>query len=135
MNTTKSKEQITDTILREANIFLQRERITFKNGVTKWKILLKKRTAGYVIPFVFDWETKGDMYPSTEELMQYVTKYDPGTFYEFCDLQGYNTDSRADKRNYDEHTRQYRNVVKYFTPEQIKELRELDEDQANNLTA
>lgn len=129
MNTTKSKEQIADTIIREADIFLQRERITFKNGVTKWKILLKKRTAGYKIPFVFDYETERDMYPSTTELMQYVTKNDLGNCYEFMDLHDPPEEERIfTKKQYNEHKRQYENMIKYFTSSQIKELRELDED-------
>lgn len=126
MNHTKDKSLLVDGILQEANIKITPDYKGRKNGITTWSVIFRKRNNSDKFYFKYE-STKHDP-PEYSELLEYVTKWNPGTFAEFCDLQDYNTDSRAAKKDYDEHLRQYLGMTRMFIPSQIKELRELDED-------
>lgn len=63
--------------------------------------------------------------PTAYDVLACVTKYDPGSFENFCQEYGYNTDSRQAERMYFDVVREYREVKRIWTEEEIEKLREI----------
>ena len=63
--------------------------------------------------------------PSTYDVLACLTKYDPGTFEDFCSGYGYDEDSRTAERVYIDVIREYKQLCSIFTDEQMEELREI----------
>ena len=68
----------------------------------------------------------GDNLPTAYDVLACLTKYDPGTFDEFCSEYGYNTDSRQAFKTYKAVVREWKNIEKLFSPEQIEALQEIN---------
>lgn len=64
--------------------------------------------------------------PSAYDLLTCLTKYDPGTFEDFCSEFGYDSDSRKAEKTYKAVVRDWHKVNKFFTPEEIEELQEIN---------
>jgi hypothetical protein len=63
--------------------------------------------------------------PSAYDVLTCLTKYDVGTFENFCSDFGYDTDSRTAERTYKAVLEEWQNVEKLFTSEQLEELQEI----------
>lgn len=68
----------------------------------------------------------GDNLPTAYDVLTCLTKYDPGTFDEFCSEYGYDTDSRQAFKTHKAVVREWKNIKKLFTPEQIEVLQEIN---------
>ena len=68
----------------------------------------------------------GDNLPTAYDVLACLTKYDPGTFDEFCSEYGYNTDSRQAFKTYKAGVREWKNMEKLFSPEQSEALQEIN---------
>lgn len=64
--------------------------------------------------------------PSVYDVLACLTKYDPGTFKDFCSEFNYNEDSRAAEQIYFAMQKEYIQLTKLFTPEQMEELAEIN---------
>jgi hypothetical protein len=64
--------------------------------------------------------------PSAYDILACLTKYDPGTFEDFCSDYGYNEDSRTAERIYFAVQKEYNQLARLFTPEQMEELLEIN---------
>lgn len=63
--------------------------------------------------------------PDAYDVLAAMTKYDPGTFENFCDEFGYDTDSRKAEAIYFAVQKEYNNLVRIFTDKQMEELAEI----------
>lgn len=64
--------------------------------------------------------------PSVYDVLACLTKYDPGIFEDFCSDYGYDEDSRAAERVYFAVQKEYTQLARLFTPEQMEELAEIN---------
>lgn len=64
--------------------------------------------------------------PSVYDVLACLTKYDPGTFEDFCSNYGYDEDSRTAERVYFAVQKEYAQLARLFTPEQMEELAEIN---------
>lgn len=65
-------------------------------------------------------------YPSAYDIITCLQKFDVGTFANFCAEFGCDEDSRSAERIYNECKRQFENMERLFTDEEIEELREIN---------
>jgi len=63
--------------------------------------------------------------PTAYDVLTCLTKYDPGTFEDFCSNYGYDTDSRKAEKIYKEVCDEWLNVAKLFTDAEIEQLQEI----------
>ena len=70
-------------------------------------------------------EKKCDAIPTTYDILACLTKYDPGTFEEFCAEFGYDEDIKTADRIYIAVSREYKQIERIFTAEQLEELQEI----------
>lgn len=64
-------------------------------------------------------------HPTAYDVLACLTKYEPGTFENFCEDFGYDTDSRKAEKIYKAVCKEFENVSKLFTPEEIEQLAEI----------
>lgn len=63
--------------------------------------------------------------PSAYSVLACITKYDPGTFEQFCGDYGYDTDSRKAEKTYKAVVEEWQNIRTLFTPEELEKLQEI----------
>lgn len=63
--------------------------------------------------------------PSSYDVVACLTKDDPGTFEQFCDEYGYDTDSRKMFRLYSRVVREWYKVRSFFSDGELDRLREI----------
>jgi len=63
--------------------------------------------------------------PSAYDLLSCLTKYDPGTFENFCSDYGYDPDSRKAEKTYRSVLEEWNNVSNLFTEYEIEQLQEI----------
>ena len=71
-------------------------------------------------------EKKAAAIPTAYDVLACMTKYDPGTFENFCSEFGYDEDSRTAERIYFATQKEYAQLAKIFTPEQLEETQEIN---------
>ena len=64
--------------------------------------------------------------PAPYEVLSCLTKYDPGTFEDFCCEFGYDTDSKKAEKTYNAVREEWLNVTRLFTDEEINRLAEIN---------
>lgn len=79
---------------------------------------LKKTITAYV-------ERQDKIAPSAYDVIACLTKYDPFSFENFCSDFGYDTDSRSAERTYKAVKKEWNQVSKFFTPQEIEEMQEI----------
>ena len=70
-------------------------------------------------------ELKDDAVPNAYDILACLQKYDVGTFEEFFSEFGYDEDSRTAERIYIAVVKEYKELVRIFTDEQMEELCEI----------
>lgn len=65
-------------------------------------------------------------HPTAYDILACLTKYDPGTFENFCGDFGYDTDSRSAVKVYKAVRKEWNNVSKLFTESEIEQLQEIN---------
>lgn len=68
----------------------------------------------------------GDNKPTAYDVLSCLTKYDPGTFENFCGDFGYDIDSRKAYKTYKAVMKEWKNIELLFTPEQLEQLAEIN---------
>lgn len=71
------------------------------------------------------YNTERDVEPTAYDILACLTKYDPGTFEDFCSELGYDEDSRRAERIYFAVQKEYSQLSKLFTEKQMEELAEI----------
>lgn len=90
----------------------------------RFTIMTKKgKYSGYFWDSKYN--TKNKIKPTRYDILAYVTKYNPGTFNEFCDKFGYNNDSMKDFKIYQAVCEEWEGISRIFTEKQLEELREI----------
>ena len=69
---------------------------------------------------------KGDNPPTAYDVLASITKYDVGSFEDFCSEFGYDTDSRKAYKIYKAVLREWKNVEKLWSEEELEQLREIN---------
>lgn len=64
--------------------------------------------------------------PSVYDVLACLQKYDPGTFEDFCSDYGYDEDSRTAERIYFAVQKEYTQLARLFTPDEMDELAEIN---------
>lgn len=64
--------------------------------------------------------------PTAYDVLACLQKYDPGTFEDFCADFGYDEDSKSADKTYIAVMREFKQLEKIFTTEQMEELREIN---------
>jgi hypothetical protein len=67
----------------------------------------------------------GSKTPTAYDMLTCLTKYDIGSFENFCGDFGYDTDSRAAERTYKAVCKEWEKVSGFFTSEEIEQLQEI----------
>lgn len=68
---------------------------------------------------------KAKVVPNEYDVLACLEKYDPGTFEDFCSEFGYDEDSKTAERIYIAVIKEYKDLTKIFTEEQMEELSEI----------
>jgi len=63
--------------------------------------------------------------PTPYDVLACLTKYDPGTFEDFCGEFGYDTDSKSAEKTYNAVVNEWKNVQSLFSDAEIEELQEI----------
>lgn len=63
--------------------------------------------------------------PDCYDVLACLTKYDPGTFEDFCAEYGYDEDSRTAERIYIAVQNEFANLKRIFDPEQLEAMQEI----------
>lgn len=71
-------------------------------------------------------EKKTEAQPTAYDVLACLTKYDPGTFEDFCSEFGYDEDSRTAERIYYAVQKEYTQLARIFTAEQLEEMQEIN---------
>lgn len=64
--------------------------------------------------------------PDCYDVLACLTKYDPGTFEDFCAEHGYDEDSRTAERVYIAVQNEFANLKRIFDPEQLEAMQEIE---------
>jgi len=64
--------------------------------------------------------------PTEYGVLSCLTKYDPGTFEDFCIDYGYNNGSIKAKKIYKNVVKEYKNVIELWNAEEIEQLKEIE---------
>lgn len=68
---------------------------------------------------------KAGAVPNEYDVLTCLEKYDVGTFEDFCSEFGYDEDSKTAERIYIAVIKEYKDLTRIFTEEQMEELREI----------
>ena len=68
---------------------------------------------------------KAEAVPDEYDMLACLEKYDVGTFEDFCLEFGYDENSRSAEKIYIAVIKEYKNLTRIFTEEQMEELREI----------
>lgn len=68
---------------------------------------------------------KGPTVPNSYDVLSCMTKYDPGSFEDFCGEYGYDVDSRKAEKTYNLVKREYDELCKLYNDEEMQELGEI----------
>lgn len=64
-------------------------------------------------------------HPNAYDFLAGITKYDPGTFENFCSDFGYDEDSRSAMRTYQAVKKEWAHIGKMFTEQELEQLQEI----------
>jgi hypothetical protein len=64
--------------------------------------------------------------PTAYDVLACMSKNDPGTFEDFCGEYGYDTDSRKNERTYKSVLREWREVERFFSTDEIEAMQEIN---------
>jgi hypothetical protein len=96
----------TDKVVRDIyNVTLKNEKNTFR--------------------FTFGQSVNSLDEPTAYDVLSCITKYDCGTFAEFCSEVGYDVDSRSAYKIYKAVMKEWKNIEKMFTPTELEVLRNI----------
>lgn len=112
----QAKDFLTETKTR-----MKAEYITFdryfdddKEKRDIWKITLRRHGKSFSFKFGQSIASAGEE-PTAYDVLACLTKYDPGTFENFCGEYGYNEDSRKAEKTYKAVVKEFAGVQRLFS--------------------
>jgi len=90
-----------------------------------YKITLKTPKGSYTFKFGQSIASQGKK-PTPYDVLSCLTKYDVGSFEDFCGEFGYDTDRRTTKRIFKAVVKEWENISRIYTTEQIALLQEIN---------
>lgn len=90
-----------------------------------FKFTLKNSNGSYTAKFGQS-ISEGSNEPTAYSVLACLTKYDVGSFEDFCSEFGYDTDSRTAERTYKAVCKEFAGISKLFTTEQLEQLQEIN---------
>lgn len=93
-----------------------------------YKICLKKGRKRYTFCFgdsIKNSTSYPKTFPTAYDILACITKYDPGEFDDFCGEFGYNEDSRTAEKIYKAVKKEWQNIERLFSENEIEMLREI----------
>lgn len=97
-----------------------------KDSRDVWKFTIKTQLGSYTGTFGQSLaNSQKALQPTAYDILTVVTKYDPGTFEEFCSELGYDTDSRRAENTWKAVVKEWKGISRIFTDEQIDALQEI----------
>lgn len=91
-----------------------------------YRITLKREGVGqYTFKFGSSiMDSKDNIKPCSYDVLACITKYDPGSFVDFCSDYGYDEDSREAEKTYKAVVKEWENVSRLFSDvmEQLQEI-------------
>lgn len=121
-------EQQADDFLKSVNASIKMEYLEHrpyfageKDSRDIYKVRIKRN--GKQMTFTFGANLNGDK-PTAYNILACLTKYDPGTFEDFCSDYGYDEDSRKAERIYKAVCKEWINVERVFG-DCLDDLREI----------
>lgn len=94
--------------------------------LTKSQVTMKcKALIGYHFLTVKSDSIHYPIEPTAYSVLACITKYDPIDFENFCSEYGYDTDSMSAKRTFEAVDKEYVQVIKFFSEQEIEELQEI----------
>ena len=86
------------------------------------KEILEIGATEHSLPVTLHWERTP---PSDYSILACLTKYDPGTFEDFCSSFGYDTDSRKAEKTYFAVQKEYQNLRGMFSEAELENMAEI----------
>jgi hypothetical protein len=128
---------------KQANNFLTKYGITFKvnyvdDECPKWcdgehihgnrhRVVFSRKNKRFSLFFWNSYHDKKEgKLPTAYDVLASLTKYDPGTFDNFCGEFGYDTDSRKAEQTYRAVAKEWEKVEAFFTTAELAELQEIN---------
>mgnify|MGYP006921432348 CR=1 FL=1 len=90
-----------------------------RTGNYKINDIEKYKSGGNLLKLV-----KGEI-PTAYDVLACLTKYDPGTFEDFCGEFGYDADSKKAEKTYNAVREEWLNITRLFTDDEISQLAEI----------
>ena len=132
------KKNMTD-YQKQADDFAKKHGVTlhFIGEPVKRKYFPKDETARYVFrcrlrsgggTYTFDFGQSiaaGNKKPTMYDILACMTKYDPGSFENFCGEYGYDEDSRSEEKTYKAVCKEWDAVNRMFSSEALEEMSEI----------
>ena len=99
----------------------------FNDGQMRWVFPCKLSRNGKSYSFKFGQSiADGASEPTMYDVLACMTKYDPGTFEDFCGEFGYDTDSRKAHKTYLAVCKEYEGICRLFNTEELEEMQEIN---------
>jgi hypothetical protein len=96
-----------------------------KEARSIYKITLRNERGSYTFKFGQSIANQGQE-PTAYNVLACLTKYDVGSFEDFCYEFGCDTDSRTAKRTYKAVVKEWHNISRIYTESQIEALRDIN---------
>lgn len=91
-----------------------------------YEITLKRDNRSFVFTFGQSiLKTEEKEAPTAYDILACLTKYDPGTFENFCADYGYDTDSRKAEKVYNDVVKEYDNLKMLYSDKELERLAEI----------
>ena len=90
-----------------------------------YKVTLKTPKGSYTFKFGQSISNQGQE-PTPYDVLACLTKYEVGNFEQFCSEFGYDTDSRTAERTFKSVVKEWENISRIYTAEQITLLQEIN---------
>jgi hypothetical protein len=99
----------------QINPFLHNGKVFGHEFASKYFTLSSKELAEIVYPIT----------PNEYDVLACLTKYDPGTFKNFCDEFGYDEDSKKAEKTYNAVVDEYKNICALYSDTELEEMQEI----------
>jgi hypothetical protein len=107
-------------------IWQEKAIIEAKGDMKKFRMLAAQALGEGFIGVLRGFTVKGPTVPNSYDVLSCMTKYDPGSFEDFCGEYGYDVDSRKAEKTYNLVKREYDELCKIFNDKEMQELGEIN---------
>jgi len=90
-----------------------------------FRVTLKTPQGSYTFKYGQSLKNQSET-PTAYDVLACLTKYDVGSFEDFCSEFGYDTDSRTAERTFKAVVKEWENISRIYTEEQIEAMQEIN---------